>query len=58
VRLYSGNAHDWTARAAAITADAELIKAKTFTIGGEGLCFGLTASHGSTSGLLDRPLET
>jgi hypothetical protein len=32
---YSRNADDWTARLAAIAAAAELIKAKSFTIGGE-----------------------
>jgi ATP-dependent DNA ligase len=35
VRLYSRNAYDWTARLSAITAAAELIKAKSFTIDGE-----------------------
>jgi bifunctional non-homologous end joining protein LigD len=40
VRLYSRNAYDWTARLAAITAAAELIKAKSFTIDGEAVVLG------------------
>jgi bifunctional non-homologous end joining protein LigD len=40
VRLYSRNANDWTVRLAAITAAAELIKAKSFTIDGEAVVLG------------------
>jgi bifunctional non-homologous end joining protein LigD len=40
VRLYSRNAYDWTARLAAITAAAERIKAKSFTIDGEAVVLG------------------
>jgi ATP dependent DNA ligase domain len=35
VRLYTGNAYDWTARLPAIAAAAQRIKAKSFTIDGE-----------------------
>ena len=38
VRLYSRNAYDWTVRLAAIAATAEQIKAKSFTIDGDGGC--------------------
>jgi ATP-dependent DNA ligase len=40
VRLYSRNAYDWTVRLAAIAADAEQIKAKSFTINGEAVVLG------------------
>jgi bifunctional non-homologous end joining protein LigD len=40
VRLYSRNAYDWTVRLAAIAAAAELIDAKSFTIGGEAVVLG------------------
>jgi bifunctional non-homologous end joining protein LigD len=40
VRLYCHNAYDWTVRLAAITAAAELIKAKSFTIDGEAVVLG------------------
>ena len=40
MRLYSCNAYDWTARLAAITAAAGLIKAKSFTIDGEAVVLG------------------
>jgi bifunctional non-homologous end joining protein LigD len=57
VRLHSRNANDWTRRLAAITAAAERIKAKSFTIDGEAVVLGLTACHGSRSWLIGRPLE-
>ena len=38
VRLYSRNAYAWTVRLAAIAATAEQIKAKSFTIDGDGGC--------------------
>ena len=40
VRLYTRNAYDWTARFPAITAAAERIKAKSFTIDGEAAVLG------------------
>jgi hypothetical protein len=40
VRLYSRNAHDWTARLSAIAAAAQRIKAKSFTIDGEAVVLG------------------
>jgi ATP-dependent DNA ligase len=40
VRLYSRNAYDWTVRLAAISAAAERIKAKSFTIDGEAVVLG------------------
>jgi bifunctional non-homologous end joining protein LigD len=40
VRLYSRNAHDWTARLAAIAAAAEQIKAKSVKIDGEAVVLG------------------
>jgi bifunctional non-homologous end joining protein LigD len=40
VRLYSRNAHDWTARLSAIAAAARRIKAKSFTIDGEAVVLG------------------
>ena len=36
VRLYTSNAFDWTAKLPAIAAAAERIRAKSFTIDGEG----------------------
>jgi bifunctional non-homologous end joining protein LigD len=40
VRLYTRNAHDWTARLPAIAAAAARIKAKSFTIDGEAVVVG------------------
>ena len=40
VRLYSRNAHDWTARPSAIATAAQRIKAKSFTIDGEAVVLG------------------
>ena len=40
VRLYTRNAYDWTARLASIAIAAEHIKAKSFTIDGEGVVLG------------------
>jgi bifunctional non-homologous end joining protein LigD len=40
VRLYSRNAHDWTARLSAIAAAARRIEAKSFTIDGEAVVLG------------------
>jgi bifunctional non-homologous end joining protein LigD len=40
VRLYTRNAYDWTVRLRAIAAAAALIKAKSFTIDGEGVVLG------------------
>jgi ATP-dependent DNA ligase len=40
VRLFSRNAHDWTARLSAIATAAEQIKAKSFTIDGEAVVLG------------------
>ena len=40
MRLYSRNANDWTVRLSAIAAAAELIKAKSSTIGGEAVVLG------------------
>jgi bifunctional non-homologous end joining protein LigD len=40
VRLYSRNAYDWTARLESITAAAQRIKAKSFTIDGEAVVLG------------------
>jgi hypothetical protein len=40
VRLYSRNANEWTGRVVAITAAAELIRAKSFTIPGEAVVLG------------------
>jgi bifunctional non-homologous end joining protein LigD len=40
VRLYSRNAHDWTARLSAIATAARQIKAKSFTIDGEAVVLG------------------
>ena len=40
VRLYSGNAYDWTERLAAIAATAGRIKATSFTIDGEAVVLG------------------
>src|SRR5215831_2373583 len=40
VRLYTGNAYDWTARLPAIAAAAERIAAKSFTIDGEAIVLG------------------
>jgi hypothetical protein len=40
VRLYSRNAHDWTARLSAIAIAARRIKAKSFTIDGEAVVLG------------------
>jgi ATP-dependent DNA ligase len=57
VPLYSRNAFDWTVRLSAIAAAAELIKAKSFTIDRERLCWDLTACHASRSCPAVRPLE-
>jgi ATP-dependent DNA ligase len=57
VRLYSRNAYDWTERLAAISAAAERINAKSFTIDGEAVVVGLMACHGSRSCPVERPLE-
>jgi ATP-dependent DNA ligase len=54
VRLYSRNAYDWTVRLSAITAAAELVKAKSFTIDGEAVVLGLTACRYSTSCAAER----
>ena len=40
VRLYSRNAHDWTARLSAIATAARRIKAESFTIDGEAVVLG------------------
>jgi bifunctional non-homologous end joining protein LigD len=40
VRLYSRNAHDWSARLSAIAAAAARIKAESFTIDGEAVVLG------------------
>jgi ATP-dependent DNA ligase len=40
VRLYSRNAHDWTARLSAIATAARRIKAMSFTIDGESVVLG------------------
>jgi bifunctional non-homologous end joining protein LigD len=40
VRLYSRNAHDWSARLSAIAAAAARIKAKSFTIDGKAVVLG------------------
>jgi bifunctional non-homologous end joining protein LigD len=49
VRLYTRNAYDWTAKLPAIAAAAARIKAKSFTIDGRRLFWGLTACRGSRS---------
>jgi ATP-dependent DNA ligase len=49
-RLYSRNAHEWTAKLPAIAAAAERIKAKSFTIYGEAVVGGpVTACRDSRS---------
>jgi bifunctional non-homologous end joining protein LigD len=40
VRLYSGNAHHWTARLSAIATAAGRVKAESFTIDGEAVVLG------------------
>ena len=49
MRLYTRNAYDWTAKLPAIAAAAARIKAKSFTIDGRRLFWGLTACRGSRS---------
>ena len=40
MRLYSRNAHNWTARLSAIATAARRIKAKSFTVDGEAVVLG------------------